>query len=173
MTVTRLLARPMLASMFVVGGVSALKNTESAAQAAKPVTDKMVPMIRKAVPNAPSDPKTWVRINGATHIVAGLALATGRAPRLAALTLAATTVPTTVAGHPFWQERDPEARAGQKVHFFKNVSMLGGLLVAGVDTAGKPGLAWRAKRAASDVRREAKHAKKTAGREARLARKSL
>jgi putative oxidoreductase len=173
MTVTRLLARPMLASMFVVGGINSLKNTEWAAQAAKPVTDRMVPMVQQVVPNAPSDPKTWVRINGITHIVAGLALATGRAPRLAALTLAATTVPTTVAGHPFWQERDPGTRADQKVHFFKNLSMVGGLLIAGVDTAGKPGLAWRAKRAASDVRREAKHAKKTAGREARLARKRL
>ena len=33
-------------------------------------------------------------------------------------------------------------------HFFKNVSMLGGLLIAAVDTEGKPGLAWRAKNAA-------------------------
>jgi putative oxidoreductase len=108
-----------------------------------------------------------------THIVAGLALATGRAPRLSALALAATVVPTTVAGHPFWEESDPQAKAGQKVHFFKNVSMLGGLLIAAADTNGKPGLAWRAKRAAGDVRREAKHVRKTARREARLARKSL
>lgn len=173
MTVTRLLARPMLASMFITGGIASLRNAEGAAQAAKPVTDKFVPMVQQVVPNAPSDPKTWVKINGVTHIVAGLALATGRAPRLAALTLAATVVPTTVAGHPFWQENDPGDRANQKIHFFKNVSMLGGLLIAAVDTNGKPGLAWRAKRAASDVRREAKHVKKTARREARLARKSI
>lgn len=173
MTVTRLLARPMLASMFVVGGVNSLKNTEWAAEAAKPVTDKMVPMVQQVVPSAPSDPKTWVRINGITHIVAGLALATGRAPRLSALALAATVVPTTVAGHPFWQEHDKTARAQQKTHFFKNVSMLGGLMIAAVDTDGKPGLAWRAKRAASDVRREAKHVRKAAKREAKLARKSI
>ncbi|HEU4513180.1 MAG TPA: DoxX family protein [Nocardioidaceae bacterium] len=173
MTVTRLLARPMLASMFVMGGVNSLKNTEWAAEAAKPVTDKMVPMVQQVVPNAPSDPKTWVRINGITHIVAGLALATGRAPRLSALALAATMVPTTVAGHPFWQEHDKTARSQQKTHFFKNVSMLGGLMIAAVDTDGKPGLAWRAKRAASDVRREAKQVGKTAKREAKLARKSL
>ncbi|HEY0775514.1 MAG TPA: hypothetical protein VGD51_15600, partial [Nocardioidaceae bacterium] len=89
------------------------------------------------------------------------------------LALAASVVPTTVAGHPFWQELDKSARSQQKTHFFKNVSMLGGLMIAAVDTDGKPGLAWRAKRAASDVRREAKHVRKAAKREAKLARKSL
>ena len=175
MTLTRLLARPMLASMFVVGGVAALKNTEGAAQAAKPVTDRMVPLAQKAAPNAPipTDPKTWVRINAGVHIVAGLALATGRAPRISSLAIAATLVPTTVAGHPFWEERDPANKANQRIHFFKNVSMLGGLLLAGVDTEGKPGLAWRAKHAATDVRREARHLRKTARREARLAAKQI
>ncbi|HEX6246421.1 MAG TPA: DoxX family protein [Nocardioidaceae bacterium] len=173
MTVMRLIARPMLASMFVVGGVSSLKNAEGAAVRAKPVTDKMVPLAQKVAPNVPTDAKTWVKASGVTQVVAGLALATGRAPRLSALALAATLVPTTAAGHPYWQESDPEARAAQKIHFFKNVSMLGGLMIAGVDTEGRPGLAWRAKRAAADVRREAKHVKKSAKREAKLARKSI
>jgi uncharacterized membrane protein YphA (DoxX/SURF4 family) len=165
----------MLASMFVMGGISSLKNVEGAAQAAKPVTDKMVPVAQKVAPNAPipTDPKTWVKINSAVHIVAGLALATGRAPRLSSLALAATMVPTTVAGHPFWEESDPGAKANQKVHFFKNVSMLGGLILAGVDTAGKPGLAWRAKHTATDVRREARHLGKSARREAKLAAKQV
>ena len=165
----------MLASMFVVGGVNSLKNAEGAAQAAKPVTDRMVPLAQKAAPNVPipTDPKTWVRINAGVHIVAGLALATGRAPRISSLALAATMVPTTVAGHPFWEERDPATKANQRIHFFKNVSMLGGLLLAGVDTEGKPGLAWRAKHAATDVRREARHLRKTARREARLAAKQI
>lgn len=175
MTVTRLLARPMLASMFVVGGLNSLKNTEMAATRAKPVTDAVIPLAQKVAPNAPipSDPKTLVRINAAAQIAAGLALATGRVPRLSALTLAATLVPTTAAGHRFWEETSPEAKANQRTHFFKNVSMLGGLMIAGVDTDGKPGLAWRAKHAAADVRREAKHVRKAAKREAKLARKSI
>lgn len=175
MTVTRLLARPMLASMFVVGGVNALKNSETAAARAKPVTDTLVPLAQKVAPNAPipTDPKTLVRINAATQIAAGLALATGRLPRLSALTLAATLVPTTAAGHRFWEESDPETRSGQRIHFFKNVSTLGGLIIAAVDTEGRPGLAWRAKHAAADVKREAKHVRKAAKREAKLARKSI
>ena len=175
MTVTRLIARPMLASMFVMGGVNSLKNTDAAAERAKPVTDAVVPTAQRLAPGLPipTDPKTLVRANAAAQIAAGLALATGRAPRLSALTLAATLVPTTAAGHRFWEESDPQTKANQKVHFFKNVSMLGGLLIAGFDTEGRPGLAWRAKRAAADVRREAKHVGKAAKREAKLARKSI
>ena len=110
-----------------------------------------------------------VRINGAAQVGAGLLLATGRAPRLSSTVLAATLVPTTAAGHRFWEESDPAVRANQKIHFFKNVSMLGGLLIAAVDTEGQPGVAWRARRAAKDARREAGHLATTARREARLA----
>ncbi len=175
MTVTRLIARPMLASMFVVGGLNALRNSEASAARAKPVTDRIVPLAQKAVPQVPipSDPKTLVRINGAAQVVAGLALATGRAPRLSATVLAATLVPTTAAGHRFWEESDPAARGNQRIHFFKNVSMLGGLLLAGVDTDGKPGVAWRARRAARDVRREARHLAKDARHEAKLVRAQI
>ena len=68
-----------------------------------------------------------------------------------------------------WEEKDPQAKAQQRIHFFKNVSMLGGLLLASVDTVGKPGLAWRARHAAKDARREARHLAGTAKREAKLA----
>ncbi len=165
----------MLASMFVMGGVNALKDSEAAANRAKPVADRVVPKLQQMAPQAhiPSDTKTLVRINAATQIAAGLALATGRAPRLAALTLAATLVPSTAAAHRFWEENDAEAKSNQKTHFFKNVSMMGGLLLASVDTEGRPGLAWRAKHAASDVRREARHLSKSAKREAKLAKKSV
>jgi hypothetical protein len=59
------------------------------------------------------------------------------------------------------------------VHFFKNVSMLGGLLLAAVDTDGKPGVAWRAKHAASDARRSAKQMRRQARLQARVAAKSV
>jgi uncharacterized membrane protein YphA (DoxX/SURF4 family) len=175
MTLTRLIARPMLASMFVVGGVDALKNTDLIAQRAKPVTDRLVPFLQKVAPDAPipTDPKSLVRINAGVQIAAGLTLATGRAPRISALALAATLVPTTAAGHRFWEESDPSTKAIQRTHFFKNVSMLGGLILAGLDTEGRPGLAWRAKHATTRARREAKHLRRTAKREAKLAAKSV
>lgn len=170
MTFTRLLARPMLASMFLVGGVNALKNSKGHAEAARPVADKVVPPVQQAGVPVPQNTETLVRINAGVQIVGALALATGKAPRLGALALAGTLVPTTAAHHRFWEETDPDTKANQKIHFFKNVSMLGGLLVAAVDTDGKPGLAWRARRAAKDARREAGHLGTSARREAKLAR---
>jgi len=171
MTITRLLARPMLASMFVVGGVNALRNSEAHAAKAAPVTEKLVPLAERAMPQAPipSEPVTLVRLNAVAQIAAAGMLATGRAPRISAGVLAVSLVPTTAAGHRFWEESDPDQRRNQKLHFFKNLSMLGGLLLAAVDTDGRPGLAWRARRAGRDARREARHLAATARREAKLA----
>ena len=106
-------------------------------------------------------------------MVGGLALATGRFPRLAALVLAASLAPTTYAGHRFWEEKDKTQRANQQIHFFKNVSMFGGLLIAAVDTEGKPGVAWRASHAMGTAKREAKHLRREARAQARLAAKSI
>lgn len=171
MTLVRTAARPLLASMFVVGGVHALRNSAQLAPAAAPVTQKLEGAVGKAAPQVPvpHEPQQWVRLNGALQLGAGLALATGRAPRLSSLLLAASTVFTTAAGHRFWEESDPAKKGDQQVHFFKNVSMLGGLLISAVDTEGRPGVAWRARRAAKDARREAGHLATATRREAKLA----
>ena len=165
MTITRLVARPLLASVFLVGAVSALKDAEARAAKARKVTDPVAALANRTAPGIPfpHDPK-WP---------SGAAFATGRAPRMSAAILAATLVPTTVAGHAFWDETEPAAKAQQRLHFVKNTSILGGLLLASVDTDGKPGVAWRARRAALDVRREAHQLAKSARREAKLARAQL
>jgi uncharacterized membrane protein YphA (DoxX/SURF4 family) len=129
--------------MFVMGGVDALLNPESKSERAKDVGPKVAAPL-----GLPEDPETLVKINGAVQIGAGSLLALGKLPRLASLALAASLVPTTLAGHRFWQETDERARAMQRIQFFKNLSMLGGLLLAAVDTGGRPSLSWRAHRAA-------------------------
>lgn len=175
MSLSRLIARPMFSSIFVVGGVNALRSAPALAAKATPVTDKLVPLARKVAPRAPipDDPALMVRINAATQIAAGLTLATGRAPRLSAAVLSATLVPTTIAGHRFWEVDDPAQRNQQRLHFFKNISLFGGLVIAAGDTDGRPGVAWRARRATKDARREAKHLAHAARREAKLARAHL
>jgi putative oxidoreductase len=175
MTAIRLIARPMLASMFVVGGLDAITHATSKVTTAQKVTDQVPTIAERIAPGlpVPTDPATLVRINGGAQILAGLTLATGRMPRLSALVLAGTLVPTTYAGHPFWTEQDQATKSAQRLHFFKNISMMGGLLLAGVDTEGKPGVAWRARRAARDVRHEARHLRKQAAAEARVAKAHL
>ena len=90
----------------------------------------------------------------------GAALATGRGRRLGALLLAGTIVPSTIAKHPFWTVQDPEQRAQDRSHFLKNVSLLGGVLIASVDTEGKPSLAWRAQRGGQSLAKETRKASK-------------
>jgi hypothetical protein len=66
--------------------------------------------------------------------------------------LLGSLVPTTVAGHAFWDAKTAEERARQRTQFLKNVGLGGGLILAAVDTEGKPSLGWRARRAAKQAR---------------------
>lgn len=119
----------MLASMFVYGGVMALKSPGPRAAKAQPVAD----LIKKIAPDLPVNGSNLTRCSAGVQVVAGTALATGHFPRIAAFLLAATLPPTTIAGHAYWNETDPAARANQRIHFLKNVSMTGGLLMATLD----------------------------------------
>ncbi|MBV6759016.1 MULTISPECIES: DoxX family protein [Rhodococcus] len=145
----RRIARPLLSAIFISGGIDALRNPAQKAQAAAPLIDKSTEALPGSVTQKiPSDPETLVKINAAVQIGGGVLLATGKAPRLASLALAGSLVPTTVVGHDFWNETDPAKKAAQRTQFLKNVSLLGGLLIAAVDTEGKPSLGWRGRRAA-------------------------
>jgi uncharacterized membrane protein YphA (DoxX/SURF4 family) len=136
--------------------MNALRNTDRLAQRAEPVADRILPTVERAI-SVPFDldTKQLVRINGAVQVVGGAMLATGRLPRLAALALATSLVPTTIAGHRFWEESDPLQRSNQRIHFLKNLSMIGGMLLASMDTEGSPSLAWRARRQANQARKQA------------------
>jgi uncharacterized membrane protein YphA (DoxX/SURF4 family) len=166
MSVVRRVARPLLAAMFIDGGLDQLRHPATKVSKVGPLLHQYAPKL-----GLPDDPELLVRANGATMVGAGTLLATGRLPRLSALALAATLVPTTAAGHRFWEVKDPEQRKAQRLHLMKNLSMLGGLLIAAVDTGGRPGLSWRARHAAKDASRTAKHARKDAKRAAKTARR--
>lgn len=147
--IARRVARPMLASIFISGGYSALRQPEHTAPVAEEFTAKAKSYLPASVAEKiPTDGVTLVRIKGGVHLVAGSLLAIGKFPRISALALAGTMVPITLAGHSFWEEEDPQAKSMQKIQFFKNVSITGGLLLAAVDTAGKPSVAWRGRKAA-------------------------
>jgi putative oxidoreductase len=171
----RTAARAMLASIFVIQGVRSVLKPDVTADTASRVTDPLKPLLEKVDPRIPTDAATLVRIKGASDVVAGVALATGHFTRPAALVLAANLVPTTVAGHPFWDRSRPDSKA-QQTQFLKNLGLLGGLLLAAVDTEGRPGLGYRASHAVDRSQhsikrsqRSVKRAVRTAKREARIA----
>jgi uncharacterized membrane protein YphA (DoxX/SURF4 family) len=146
--ILRRIARPMLAAVFVSGGIDTLRNPKPRVDTAAPVVEKAAEQLKdKIPPQIPTDPALLVQLNAAAQVGAGIAFGLGRFPRLSAFVLASSLAPTTAAGHRFWEEENPTDRAAQRTHFLKNLGLLGGLLIAAADTHGKPSLSWRARRA--------------------------
>ena len=155
----------MIAAIFIAQGIDSLLHPDTKA----PAAEKVVRPLAERVPAVPDQVEQAVRLNGAVQVLAGSLLAIGKFPRLSAAALAASLVPTTAAGHRFWESDDKQERAQQRIHFLKNLSMLGGLLIAAGDTAGNPSLAWRGRHAAELAKREAALAAKSAAAEAQTA----
>src|ERR1700730_9300919 len=108
----------MLAGPFIAGGIGVLGNPEPRAKLAKPVVDR----VAAVVPFAPTDPKTAVMLNAVVHIGAGSMLAAGILPRLAALALATSLVPTTLAAHRFW-EQEGAPQSMQRTQFLEKTRL--------------------------------------------------
>ena len=148
MSPIRSLARPLLAATYVVDGASGLKSPGERVEA-----------VRAA---GLSEPEKLVQVSSATQLVGGLALATGRLPRLSALALAGAMVPSTYVRHPFWTAGDAETKSTQRMLFLKNLSMVGGLLLAAADTGGRESLPHAAARVSRRAQKKASKAAKKA-----------
>jgi len=101
------------------------------------------------VPLSDAQVSALVRAHGAATAVAGLFLAVGKAPRTAALTLAALTVPLAVVNQPFTAGEATRAERTRK--FVTNVGAIGAALIAGADYEGRPGVQWRLEKARHDL----------------------
>lgn len=111
------LSRAALAAPFVQLGYEAAKEPGMRVNIAETA----------GIPQEYADPA--VRINGATMVLGGLAVATGVQPRLGAAAIIGSLIPTTIAGHAFWNDTDPVARKTNKIQVLKNLGLAGGLLM--------------------------------------------
>src|SRR5256885_17029021 len=91
MRLSRTIARPLMASLFIASGLEVLANPEPRAKVAKPVVDK----VASVIPFAPRDPVDAVRLNAAVHLGAGGGLAAGGMCPAAALAVGAARGPDT------------------------------------------------------------------------------
>jgi len=161
-SLSRTLARPMLAAIFLNSAIPMLKDQS---YLHGPIRDAGL-----------SEPELMAKAHVYGNLVGGLALATGRFPRLAALGLAANLVPTTLVGHAFWSAPEDQ-KTMQKINFFKNVSLLGGLLLAVADTGGRESIPHAvtrvSKRAAKRTEKAAKKASASASKSAGKAGKKV
>lgn len=172
MSFVRFLARPMLASSFVLAGMDKLKNADDTAT-------QLSPLLRRAAESLPfqTNEKVLARVIGGTQVGAGVCLALGKASRLAATVLA---VISGLNAYVEWRSADISSKQGRdarRKQLLKNVSLTGGVLLASVDTAGKPSLAWRAEHLAADARKTTAHlaadARKTTGKNLKKADKAV
>lgn len=168
MAPVRAVAHALLGSVFVAAGAKALLHPGKFEDRAAPLTARLGSELEKIDERLPSSNRALIRVNGALQLGGGLLLATGTAVRPAAAVLAGTLIPATVVNHPFWSVKGRHEKQAELVHFAKNLGLLGGLLLAAVDTQGRPGLTWRTKRLYHDTTKSVRRAARTASREAKL-----
>lgn len=137
-----------MSAVFIGQGVDALLDPRPAAEAASPAVDALGALPDPIGSSIPGDPQTFAQVNAAVQIGGGLLLAVGKAPRVASAALALTVLPANLGAHMFWSESDPRRKAEKRQAFLTDLSLLGGLLIASADTAGKPSLGWRGRKAA-------------------------
>jgi len=147
----RRIARPLLSAVFIGQGLDSLRNPKAAADAARPTVEGLQALPDPVASKIPRDVETFARVNAAVQIGGGVLLATGKMPRLASAALACTVIPGNFGVHMFWSEVDPERKAQKRREFLTDLSLLGGLIIASADTAGKPSLGWRGRQAAGRI----------------------
>lgn len=140
------LARTMLSAVFLFGALSAWKRAPELAAKAKRISDPIA-----KVTGLPLTGQELVRLNAGIQLSAGTLFALGIQQRAMALVLAGTLVPTTLAGHPYWDAAGDAERSQQQIHFLKNLGLMGGLVFAALDTGGRPSVFWLGRRKASEL----------------------
>lgn len=175
----RFLARSALASYFVIDGIKAVRDPGVREIEFQPLAEQVVPRVKQVAPDQvasviPNEARTLARVSGVAQVIGGLSLASGIGRRFGALVLAIIQVPQVLAASPLGARRrdaagvvDPVADSERRRDFWMNLSLLGALLLASVDTEGKPSIGWRADRARRDLTKSAdkrlNRAERTAG----------
>ncbi|RBP66325.1 DoxX-like protein [Brevibacterium sanguinis] len=147
MSPIRFFARPMLAAGYISNGIDRLRHPESATATISP----LLALARKNV-DIPVEASTLAKASGAAQVAAGSLLAIGRFPRTSATILVATYLLDTVGENIAAEKATSKAEKRERLErTLIRTSLLGGALLASVDTAGKPGLWWRTQHAAEDL----------------------
>ena len=115
MSTLLVIARVLFALLFISSGLSHLTKVEAMSGYAQ---FKKVPA-----------PKLAVIVTGLMIILGGLYVALGVYADLGALLLAIFLLLTAFMMHNFWTITDPQAKQGETINFFKNLSLAGAALI--------------------------------------------
>ena len=155
----RRLARPLFASWFVSEGLDVVRHPSAHADEARGALTTLLGRLPSAVRQGPAADvigyqltdrqlTTVVQVHGAALAGAGLLLSLNKAPRTAALALAALTAPLVVVNLP--RKRGTETKAEKQARrdrFVRALAFTAGAVLAAADYEGRPGIGWRVQHA--------------------------
>jgi putative oxidoreductase len=110
-----LLGRIILGGYFIMNGYKHFKHLQGNVGYAQ---SKGVPM-----------PKESVMLTGAMLLLGGLGIFFGMYVDLAILLLILFLIGTLVKMHRYWEATDPMVRMGEEINFYKNLALIGALLM--------------------------------------------
>lgn len=140
------LARTLLAGYFVAIGLNSWKRSSGLAE---PTADTLEP-VRSAIPGSLS-PEQLVKGTAGVQVAAGGLFALGVAPRVMAIVLGATLVPTALVERRVGDDDGTVEPTQQQISLLQHGALLGGLIFAALDTGGRPSVFWSGRRAVSGL----------------------
>lgn len=70
-----------------------------------------------------------VPLSGLLIVLGTISVAIGWFAQVGALMLIVFLIPTSFMMHDYWNLEDPQQKMNQKIHFWKNIALLGGALI--------------------------------------------
>lgn len=135
----RMITRPLLASVFIVDAIDALRHPD--AHVAKlSAVDGVIDKATDAVPSLPKNRRSLVRLHAGITLGAGLLFALGKAPRTSATVLALAAAPAAIVANPV---RTKAQRSQNLSALLGKAAAIAGLSFAATDRRGAPSLGWR------------------------------
>ncbi len=110
-----LLGRALFGGFFIMSGYGHFKNLNSMSGYA---ASKKVPM-----------PKLAIGFTGLLLLLGGLGVLLGAYARFALALLVIFLLPVTFMMHAYWNDTDPNMKMGNRVNFYKNLALLGAVLM--------------------------------------------
>jgi putative oxidoreductase len=74
-------------------------------------------------------PSVAITISGLLLLFGGISVFLGVAPFIGLLCLIVFLIPVTFTMHSFWTDSDAAARMGNQINFYKNMALLGAVLI--------------------------------------------
>jgi uncharacterized membrane protein YphA (DoxX/SURF4 family) len=140
------LSRTLLAGTFVVGGINAWRRSGALAPEARQLAGMIGSRLGVQLTG-----EQLVKVTAGVQVVGGGLFALGVFPRVLALALGASLVPTTAAGQSFWDPDGATTPVDRTTQLVRNAGLLGGLVFAAMDTGGRPSVFWSGRKAAEGL----------------------